>query len=538
MKKVLITVAALVGSVSMFSQHQQIRNGDFENWENTGLATEQPKFWSSYKTASGSLVGTVGGMIPQTIGESVGTHDGTGKCVAIWATEVLTYVFNGILTTGQVNLGSTTFTDPANHTVTRTTIDSLGAPLTMVPDSISFWARFACSDVNQYAGMSAVIHTNNEYQIPGGDPSQIVATAVDSFKTCGWTKFTVPFGKVPGNTPAFILITFTTNTVAGAGSGTDTLLVDDVELIYNDYPLASIAVDGISISNFDSTIMEYAIQLDSCTFPVVSATANDISIIPAITQATPATKTATIDVTIGLNTVRYSVVFTTPHGSIDTLYDATGAAHTDSLQSINGCDSITVHLPDYRLVSLELDGTSIPNFAPTTKEYTIALDSCTFPVVTATASVTPTITQATDTTKTATIVVTLGTDSATYTVIFKTTPIIDTLYDATGAAYADTVIGGCDKITVHLPIVGITGYTMDQNNVSLYPNPAANFIDVSSSSVIRDIELYDLVGRLVKKETNVGNTKTRIKLDSLTSGVYSVRVVTEKGVVTKKMILQ
>ena len=35
--------------------------------------------------------------------------------------------------------------------------------------------------------------------------------------------------------PAFILITFTTNAIAGAGSGKDTLFLDDIEFVYVDH---------------------------------------------------------------------------------------------------------------------------------------------------------------------------------------------------------------------------------------------------------------------------------------------------------------
>ena len=49
------TTLLLAGFAFTASAQYQIQNGNFEEWENVGSATEEPAHWNSFKTASGSL---------------------------------------------------------------------------------------------------------------------------------------------------------------------------------------------------------------------------------------------------------------------------------------------------------------------------------------------------------------------------------------------------------------------------------------------------------------------------------------------------
>ncbi|MDR1878223.1 MAG: T9SS type A sorting domain-containing protein [Bacteroidales bacterium] len=664
MKRVSMTLVftACISCLGGFAQNQ-IRNGNFEQWDSVGLATEEPSHWNSFKSASGSLADSA----VQQIKQSTQTHSAGGQyCAMIWARPVSSIVVNGVVTTGQVNLGSLTAADTTNYYVTRPGDDNFSAPLTKKPDSIAFWARFSCPDPSQTAAINATVHTNNEFREPLGNSSYVVARASQTFTQGDWTKFVVPFTSVSNQKPAFILVSFTTNAIPGVGSVQDTLWIDDVELLYipkeklssikldnvdlpgfsadsNDYivnldscgfpvvtatpadtnatvtvvqptaatkqavitvkngtntlteniytvsfttpaptidtlydvtgniytdtlkgvngcdsiivhlkvrkKLSSIELDGVALSGFSPDTNDYTVNLDSCNFPTVTAKAADTNATVTIVQATTATKQAviTINGTDSTSENRYTVSFITPAPTIDTLYDATGSAYIDTLKGVNGCDSIIVHLKvRAKLNSIKLDGVDLVGFSADTNNYTVQLDSCTFPTVSATSAdtnATVTVVQATAVTKQAVITVITGTDSETenkYTVTFTTpAPTIDTLYDATGGAYTDTLKGvnKCDSIIVHLPPVGIVPIGLNQNAVSVYPNPAESFIYINSSYRITDIELYDMVGRLVRKESNVGQNQLKLNLDSLTKGVYSIRVITEKGIISKKVVL-
>lgn len=69
-------------------------------------------------------------------------------------------------------------------------------------------------------------------------------------------------------------------------------------------------------------------------------------------------------------------------------------------------------------------------------------------------------------------------------------------------------------------------------NISIYPNPTSSSVSISSSTKILSLELYNLLGKriLITKNSN------KLDLSNLNSGVYLVKIQTEKGETTKKII--
>jgi hypothetical protein len=64
-------------------------------------------------------------------------------------------------------------------------------------------------------------------------------------------------------------------------------------------------------------------------------------------------------------------------------------------------------------------------------------------------------------------------------------------------------------------------------NVKLYPNPASTKLIITSETTIKEIYIYDLVGKLVK-QMNKENTKTKeteITIDELNTGIYFIQLV-------------
>ncbi|MDP5091700.1 MAG: Ig-like domain-containing protein, partial [Polaribacter sp.] len=73
-----------------------------------------------------------------------------------------------------------------------------------------------------------------------------------------------------------------------------------------------------------------------------------------------------------------------------------------------------------------------------------------------------------------------------------------------------------------------------EKDITLYPNPATNQVTIRSKSaeVIR-VELYSTLGTLVKK---VSNNKAPINIEEISSGLYLVKIYTEKGIVMKRFL--
>ena len=75
-------------------------------------------------------------------------------------------------------------------------------------------------------------------------------------------------------------------------------------------------------------------------------------------------------------------------------------------------------------------------------------------------------------------------------------------------------------------------------SISLYPNPASNYVDVRVSDndiAVSRLEVYDVYGKLIN-EVEVIENPTRINVENLASGMYFVKVITNDGVATKNFI--
>jgi hypothetical protein len=140
-------------------------------------------------------------------------------------------------------MGSATASDPANHNISRTGDPEFSEAITDTPDSIAFWVKFTPNGHNENARMKATLHDNFDYQDPesGTAGDHVVASAELNYaNTNGWVRKSVPFDYTgPASTVEYILLTFATNETPGGGAGDDEVLIDDVELIYNDAGITS-----------------------------------------------------------------------------------------------------------------------------------------------------------------------------------------------------------------------------------------------------------------------------------------------------------
>lgn len=230
----LFALSAIVINFGTFAQ--QPTNGGFENWQNVGSSTEEPTNWNGMMT--GNLCGFCGlGSSQRIFRDGSVVHGGTYSC-RIQSTTYVGNVINGTVTTGQVTAPSTTPSDGYNITLTGNS--SFNHPFTYYPDSVVFWAKYNISTNADSARVSVTLHDNYDVRDPANTASQshIVARAVKNFQTNGttaWKRISVPFNyaSYPATTTVYALATFTSSYVAGQGSGSAILWVDDMEFIYN-----------------------------------------------------------------------------------------------------------------------------------------------------------------------------------------------------------------------------------------------------------------------------------------------------------------
>ena len=81
---------------------------------------------------------------------------------------------------------------------------------------------------------------------------------------------------------------------------------------------------------------------------------------------------------------------------------------------------------------------------------------------------------------------------------------------------------------------------LNKNKLIVYPNPANATLFVESiNSLLDGFELYDLSGKIIMKETKLTNEKSfMINTENLTSGSYVLKFCTNKGFLTKKLMIK
>ncbi|MBI5218008.1 MAG: T9SS type A sorting domain-containing protein, partial [Bacteroidia bacterium] len=73
-----------------------------------------------------------------------------------------------------------------------------------------------------------------------------------------------------------------------------------------------------------------------------------------------------------------------------------------------------------------------------------------------------------------------------------------------------------------------------EQNINIYPNPANNNIEIEGLQAGK-IEIMNLQGQVIKKIV-VSNTKSNIDISKLSGGVYTMRIKSDKEIITKKLI--
>lgn len=83
-------------------------------------------------------------------------------------------------------------------------------------------------------------------------------------------------------------------------------------------------------------------------------------------------------------------------------------------------------------------------------------------------------------------------------------------------------------------VLGLEEYTIDKS-IKIYPNPAKDKITINAESILQSIQLYDIQGRLLQTVLE-NNTTTIMDLTRRASGLYLLKVTTDKGVKVEKII--
>ncbi len=320
-KMTFLTIVLLISSTAYLqAQTYQLRNNDFSVWEGSGNQTHA-KYWNSVKNGGTGSFASFAAQMTYMDDQEYPQNIGVSKSVRLQASEVNVFltsiITNGSMTTGKIQVSSTQPTNSGNHTYTDPGNGSEYAhPISAIPDSIYFWARYTAGDSGlgnaNRARMHAVVHAANKYTDPETNScgQYKIADAVCNYEPTDWVQKRIPFTSVNDLTPAFIHITFTTNQTPGVGHKNDRVWIARPELVYN-RRLQTLELDGELMANFDPDVTIYNIDVCTEVYPQIteaiaqSANINTLTIV----QATAENPTATVTINHGGQNQVYTIHF-------------------------------------------------------------------------------------------------------------------------------------------------------------------------------------------------------------------------------------
>ena len=310
MKKLFSFIAVICLALNASAQYQ-VGNSDFETaWDNDN---EPGSGWYSFPSAStnglSSFIASIAKSTSKPTTTKVEGRGGSGNAVQLKSLNLSLAKANGNLTTGQINMGSSTPADEGNYNYTNTGSSKNKCPLTGRPDAFEYWAKYTRGQQGTYNGRChAIIHGNVDYKDPyetaANEAAYKIAEVTVYATPCeDWTKFNGEFTYTGvESTTSFFLATFTTNETPG-GSYNDIFIIDDIKLIYYSQ-LKSLKVDGVSVPGFNKDVYNYTV--DSY---YVEGTTSVVAV--DNTKAGVATIAKNYDATTG----KYTIVVTNQEGS-------------------------------------------------------------------------------------------------------------------------------------------------------------------------------------------------------------------------------
>lgn len=254
----LLLAAATCGTASA---QYQLPNSGFEEWETViynGKTGEEPVKWSSFLDGSEGILGSknlksMAGV--SQLEKSSGVKHGGNYCAKIWNREINAVIVKaqaqGNITTGCINMGSTTATDATGNFnyvgYSDNTREDQNAKFQGRPDAIKFWVKFKGS--KDYGNASIYLLTDGYYQDPDASSNtshnktiqgRLTAKKVAHAKNGtiksldSWQEVMIPFTYYDdAAVPTQVLASFSTCATPGGGAKGDEMYLDDIVMIYN-----------------------------------------------------------------------------------------------------------------------------------------------------------------------------------------------------------------------------------------------------------------------------------------------------------------
>lgn len=247
------------------------------------------------------------------------------------------------------NCGTENSKGNCNYTDTKE--DDFNQKFIGLPDAMFVWVKYHSTNKDFRAKVSTVLHTNGYYQDPRKTTdtdcqNREVAIAQDVTvdpSITGWQDLTIPFvySKKDGTRPSYALVSFSTNATPGKGTGSDYMLIDDLEFIYY-HALTDLKYNGTTLTGFKENVTSYDLSDEVYDASKVSFTKKGVA---ATVEQKYDEKTGVLTITV---------------------------KGDDFSANPSSFTTYTIQFANHLLTDVKYDGATIKGFAPNTYSYDLS----------------------------------------------------------------------------------------------------------------------------------------------------------------------
>ena len=118
-----------------------------------------------------------------------------------------------------------------------------------------------------------------------------------------------------------------------------------------------------------------------------------------------------------------------------------------------------------------------------------------------------------------------------------TTTVCDQNVGTIGSSITYCQASPCSGVSSNCTSTGIN--EIEKANIKVFPNPARDFINISTNDYISSVLIFDITGKMVQKIEVSGDNTVLVDSSLMNSGVYFYTVQVETGeVITGKVFIQ
>lgn len=118
---------------------------------------------------------------------------------------------------------------------------------------------------------------------------------------------------------------------------------------------------------------------------------------------------------------------------------------------------------------------------------------------------------------------------------------LDTYTQINNTNYTTLMLSGdyLDKYFIAFmePALSTSENDLQETTIQYFSKTKELYINTNNNSVIKQISLYNLLGQELFNLKNINNNEIKISLDFITTNIGIVTIITDKGVLTKKILI-